>query len=133
MVIGFKKRFEPPILDGSKILTIREDAKDRWKPGVMMHMATGTRSKHYNCFKQTPCISTQRIELSLKQKGNGGFELVVRVSGRLLDQDELVKKLPVFDGFKDLKAMTLYWIGDINALPNKCFKGKIIHWTNFRF
>ena len=51
MVIGFNKQFPDKITEGTKKHTIREDKHDRWNAGMIMHMATGVRTKNYKCFK----------------------------------------------------------------------------------
>jgi len=128
MVIGFKKQFVEPILQGTKVHTIRSDEHDRWFPGRVMHMATGTRSKYYNCFKETPCISTQRIFMT--------YDWMLHISigwdcGCELYHDEK-EKLAKNDGFENFKAFENWWY-PILAENNKGYTGKIIHWTSLRY
>jgi DNA modification methylase len=52
MVIGFKPRFVQPILNGTKIHTLREDVLNRWQPGRVMHMAIGVRTTNYYQFNE---------------------------------------------------------------------------------
>lgn len=63
MVIGFKEQFVQKILSGEKFHTIRRDKNNRWKKGMIMHMATGMRTKKYKQFAQRVCTGTQRIEI----------------------------------------------------------------------
>lgn len=119
MVLGFKKRFVRPIQLGAKIHTIRADEKNRWKPGRLIHMATGVRSKNYNCFKKDECISTQTIVIKYH-----GLQWAVYVDGKQLSVAEL-KMLATFDGFKT--------IADFASWFNEDFTGKIIHWTKFKY
>lgn len=87
MVIGFKKQFEAPIKAGTKIHTIREDAHNRWKPGMMMHQATGVRTKYYRCFNETPCISTQQLIMFMEKDDEGGLSvLVMKIGQRILTE-----------------------------------------------
>lgn len=37
MILPFKKRFVEPIMDGSKIHTIRRDSNNRWYRGRKVH------------------------------------------------------------------------------------------------
>lgn len=128
MVIGFKQQFVQPILDGTKINTIREDANRRWKPGIMMHMATGIRSKYYKCFKETPCISTERIFMTLDYTlhisigWNNSRELYIP------DKEILAKN----DGFENFRAFEDYWYPIISK-NDGLFSGRIIHWTDYRY
>lgn len=48
MILGFKPQFVQPIIDRTKIHTIREDKHNRWVPGKVIHMATGVRTKSYS-------------------------------------------------------------------------------------
>ena len=127
MILGFKKQFVEPILQGTKIHSIRSDEKGRWKPGLNMQMATGTRTKYYNCFKETKCISTQQIYMSYDWTlhisiGSGGAELYH------LEKE----KLAINDGFASYKEFKDWWI-PIMTKTNKEYRGKIIHWTPFRY
>ena len=119
MILGFKKQFITPIQLGAKIHTIRADKKNRWKPGKIIHMASGIRTKHYNCFKITECISTQEIIIKYH-----GLQWIVYVDGIQLSVGDL-KKLATFDGFST--------IADFAAWFNEDFTGKIIHWTKFKY
>ena len=127
MVLGFKKQFPPKIRKGIKKHTIREDKPGRWKAGNTIHMSTGVRTKNYKCFKTTTCKSVQSFRIKwkggkLKKKGGNYYE--VFVDGRLLLSAEIAL-LSMNDGF-DCIADFLKWF-------SKDFKGKIIHWTNFKY
>lgn len=63
MVLSFKKQFKSPILAFSKIHSFREDPTRRWKAGRQIQMATGVRSKNYNCFMESECISVQTVKM----------------------------------------------------------------------
>lgn len=122
MIIAFKERFEQPILNNKKKHTLREDIHDRWKAGVIMHMATGVRTKKYNCFKEDICKSTQRIEI--EHVSDYLNETIVKIDGRKLAEEE-IQQLAWNDGFENLVDFWL-WFSD-------GFKGKIIHWTELRY
>lgn len=123
MVIPFKQQFVQPILDGTKIHTIREDKNNRWKAGMTMHMATGVRTKQYNCFKEEMCTSVRRIHLNpheelvffLDQYGHAYF---------IFSQDE-IKLLAKNDGFKSVEDFW-HWF-------DKPFTGKLIFWTLYTY
>jgi len=59
MVISFKRQFLKPMVEGTKVATIREEKQSRWKAGMIMHMVTGIRSKKYKCLMTVfqNCIS----------------------------------------------------------------------------
>lgn len=115
MILAFKPQFVPRILSGRKIHTIREDKNNRWQPGKKIHMATGVRTKNYNCFKEAVCVAVQSIEIT-KNK--------VYIDGIQLNKQE-IKTLAINDGFNG--------IVDFFKWFNQHFYGKIIHWTYFKY
>lgn len=121
MVLGFKKRFVQPIFDGTKIHTLRCDPYNRWKPGVRIHMATGTRTKHYNCFKSDIfCVTTQEIIMRIT-KGR----VHVLVDKRLLLYQECLAFIKN-DGFQSTEDFIQFFgEGELRM--------KLIHWTDFKY
>ena len=144
MILGFKKQFKKPILNGAKIHTIREDSKNRWKPGNKIHFATGIRTKSYNQFRQGVCKSIQQIRLV--NHGNHVYckiqtdenkyihndcvehEHIKWYSGHLNQKGGLLGDLCKNDGLSwdDFKNWFVPRCGDV-------FDGKIIHWTDFKY
>lgn len=122
MILSFKEQFKEPILKGSKIHTIREDMHNRWKAGKIIHMATGVRTKKYNCFNEGICKSIQQIEII--RVSDYLNETIVKVDGRQLTVSE-VQQLAWNDGFHNLICFWM-WFSD-------GFVGKIIHWTDFKY
>jgi uncharacterized protein YqfB (UPF0267 family) len=121
MILPFKKQFVLPILEGTKIHTIREDKHSRWEAGKTIHFATGVRTKNYNCFKEGVCVSVQTIEISSNYfKGNK----IVLIDNRILECSEVLR-LAKNDGFNS-EADFFDWF-------NHDFKGKLIHWTNKKY
>lgn len=136
MVIGFNKQFPDKIIAGTKLHTIREDSKDRWKVGVCMHMATGVRSKKYNCFKQDICKGTQQIVIEYRIESIEEIlstEILVSIDNQYfydnLTSDsktiERMKKLALNDGFDSIDDFFDWFYTD--------FTGKLIHWTDLRY
>ena len=136
MILGFKPQFVEPILEGSKIHTIRRDEHDRWKAGKKIDMATGVRTKNYNKFAEKICVSTQTIEIKWKEAIEDQFEgRSVRVFIDAKDvtlnwfddttYDTVVDVLSKNDGFSTLRDFFTWFSED--------FKGKIIHWTDFKY
>ena len=132
MILGFNKRFPQPILDGSKKHTIREDKHNRWKAGRIIHMATGVRTKNYNCFCKCKCTGTQSITIIHL----GGW-IQVFIDKRFFGEayhhglDDIheystcLVELARNDGFSYLSEF-FHWF-------NTDFEGKIIHWTDYRY
>ena len=129
MVIGFKKQFVPKILDGTKEHTIREDATNRWKVGMTMHMATGVRTKGYNQFAKKTCIGIQNVEIRWRNPPADSLEgrsVKVFIDGKnISSHDEILDTLVKKDGFTDRKEFFTWFSED--------FTGKILHWTDFKY
>lgn len=138
MILSFKQDFpwgaptgfEDKILAGKKIHTIRADKSDRWQPGLLIHFATGVRTKNYNQFYQDVCYSTQHIEIEPDQPRSAnpgidfGYSPLVVVDSRVLDAGE-ASRLAQNDGFDRWEDFAR-WFSD----P---FEGKLIHWTTIKY
>lgn len=101
--------------------TIREDSKDRWKPGTKIHFVINNRTK--NRFQFAPileCVSVQKFEVKYYIKNNAN-KVDVLVDGKEVDLNDLALN----DGF--------YSLGDFLDYFQKDFTGKIIHWTNLKY
>lgn len=122
MIIGFKKQFKDPILNGTKIHTIRKDECNRWSIGKLMHQATGVRTKKYHCFAKKQCTGTQRIKIDTSAYYMNDY--FVEIDGRKLKFEE-TQKLAWNDGFINLI--------DFYQWFSNGYSGKIIHWTNLRY
>ena len=139
MIISFKPRFVKKILNGTKIHTIREAAynrypparPNRWQPGRIMHMATGIRTKNYNCFKEAVCKSIQKIVIIYEW--NYGDSLRIIVDDKELP-DEKIKELVRNDGFIG-RGEFIDWFFPNRRTPGGCsaFNGNLIHWTDFKY
>jgi hypothetical protein len=110
-----------------KIHTIREDLNDLWKPGKKIHMVVFNRTK--NRFQFAPileCKSVQKIEISHKPIKIEDWILmpVVRIND-LIIFPERVLELARNDGFDS--------VSDFFRWFNKDFRGKIIHWTDYKY
>jgi len=104
----------------AKIHTIREDVKNRWKVGGLIHFVINNRTKNY--FQFAPVLkvaSTQTIEISYS---GGLFDL--KVDERSLSCKE-IEALAINDGFDNVEDFLKYF--------DKDFKGKIIHWTSTKY
>lgn len=122
MVIGFKPHFEAPIMRGEKVHTMRDCNIYKWKPGTVMHMAIGVRTKNYRCFKETPFISCQQVFMTFFD------ELAISVDGKRLSEPmkaQLIKK----DGFDSEKDFVKWFFPKGSG---KCLL-TLLHWTDLRY
>lgn len=122
MVLGFKSQFVEPILKGTKIHSIRVDAHNRWKAGRAIQMATGVRTKRYNCFREEICKSIQSFEIQWDRRG---MFYEIKIDGRHLKTSKEVEELAHNDGFVDTYTF-IQWF-------NTNFKGRILHWTDKKY
>ena len=122
MILSFKKQFIVKIDGGSKIHTIRVDDHSRWKIGNIIHFATGVRTKAYNNFKKGCCLGIQKIEF--KYVMHDDAVPVILVDDIVLTTPE-VELLANNDGFDTVDKLYAWFNSD--------FKGKIIHWTDFKY
>lgn len=134
MILGFKPQFVEPILNGTKIHSIRTDVHDRWQVGNQIQMATGVRTKNYKCFADKKCLGIQYIFMTYSYLLNC-LEISIGSSHYcdkyLYQKDkELLAKQ---DGFANVLEFENWFVPLIKASPEDCFKGKIIHWTEFKY
>ena len=118
-VYNFKDQFEQPIMDNTKLHTIRAKRKHPDKPGNTLYLYVGLRTKRARKLKEVTCVRIDDIVITQRCRGVPK----VRVAGVWLDRSErelLARK----DGFKDFEAMAAFWVG---RLP---FRGDMIHWRN---
>ncbi len=129
MILGFKKQFEPKILSGQKKHTIRLDPHNRWKRGNSIQMATGVRTKNYNCFKETECTSVQRVYMSYAY--NNIIE--ISVNGRQLHKFSDKMELALNDGFDTWDEFFDWFHPLIEKTEDNWLEANLIHWTDLRY
>lgn len=122
MILGFKDRFVPYVMDGSKRHTIR--AGNRWRAGMRADLFARPRQKGMRLLFRAPVVKVE--EILIRAIGASGIHVVI--DDLPLTQDE-TESLFERDGFrKSLVAGTSseqalsFWR---NRLP---FAGQIIHW-----
>jgi len=120
----------------SKIHTIRADKKNRWKAGNKIHFVINNRTKDYFQFAPVlECRSVQEIEIIWGKPENPLFDVRVYIDQKLFYQRIggvssafrrlQMEELAQLDGFDSVEDFFKWFSTD--------FKGKIIHWTNFRY
>lgn len=134
MILGFKPYLKKPIIDGVKIHTLREDEKNRWGRGCTIQMATGVRTEKYECFREEICTGVQGVEMELIKKSFDCYEWVVKVDGRKLGEMEIAQ-LSINDGFKSSQELKMFFFpqDSFGRYKKTEWKGKIIHWTDYRY
>lgn len=153
MILGFKQQFadgtethfREKILNGTlinvmhpsfasilpttylyKIHSLREDTNNRWKAGNSIQMAYGVRTLYYNHFNEgiaelELCKSTQEIIM------RHDLGLHITVDGKQLQPQE-IELLIRNDGLSRFQFNNWFF-----GKAKQTWKGKIIHWTDFKY
>jgi len=121
---NFKKQFAKFVLSGAKRHTIRAHRRYPDKPGDLMHLYTGLRTKAARLLMRAPCVKVEEIEIvsGCSADDRCNCDIRILVDGVELDANER-RALARKDGFKNLGAMQKFWKG---RLP---FAGQVIHWN----
>ena len=127
MILGFKQQFVQPILDGTKIHSLRQDPHNRWHAGREMQLATGVRTKNYNCFKEDICISVQEIYMIYSN-----YLLEILINDKYLEYSGKVL-LAKNDGFNSFEDFESWFAPEVGYYSNEPYSMKIIHWTDFKY
>jgi hypothetical protein len=111
-----------------KIHTIREDKKERWKPGTKIDFFINCRQKNMFRFAPVlPVVSVQKVQIMYKPESV--FFARSYPADVYVDEIKLeVHEIPEFiknDGFETAEAFFKYF--------NEDFTGKIIHWTDLKY
>jgi hypothetical protein len=125
MLLGFKKRFVEPINKGTKIHTFREEPKRMPKPGEILHMYTGLRTKHCELIGKDKTLKSMQMLLMIFTGGR----ISVFVDLKRLTKS-VREELYVNDGFANEADFLAYWNPE---REEKKFEGIIFHWTDLKY
>lgn len=112
-----------------KLHTIREDkddVKERWRIGMLIHFVYGNRTKNRVCWHTGTCTFIEYI--AIVYPPCCGFTVyifnpITEFATKLTDLQ--IEQLAINDGFDSVEDFKHYF--------DKDFKGKIIHWTDIRY
>lgn len=126
---GNQTGFKDKILNGEKIHTLREDPKDRWKHGKLIHHVVGNRTKQREEFRRDTCSGTQKVEIVFNEHDR--IERVNVDYKPIADWKQLAKN----DGLTPELFERWFVRAAVGILGTqiKVWTGKIIHWTNKRY
>jgi hypothetical protein len=127
MLLGFKRRFEPYVVDGSKQHTIRAIRAVVPRAGETCHCYVDPRQKTMRLLGRWECSRVQEIQIHASRSRKA--PLVVSIDGANLSADE-ANQLFYRDGFRDEDGQTFtymwqaanFWVGKLT------FVGQLIHW-----
>lgn len=120
----YKKSLSP------KIHTIREDKKERWKPGTKIDFFINCRQK--NMFRFAPVLPVVRVQrVFMTYLFNDIIE--ISINGRQLHQPSQLLEFAINDGFASWTDFFNYFYPKIIASENEEYHAKIIHWTDLKY
>ena len=119
---SFKKQFSPLILAGTKAQTIRAERAGRSRharPGELVQLYTGMRTRQCTKLGEAQCIAVWPIELHLAVG-------IVFANDGWIRTDEDLDAFARQDGFRDWSEMVAFWkVEHPDALV---FAGVLIRW-----
>ena len=124
MLLGFRRQFEPSVLDGSKSHTIRSIRKFPPNVGEICHCYVDPRQKTMRLLGRWPCVRVEHIRI---ERGSFSWPLKIWIDGAKLDNSE-VEALFWRDGFRGGPTNASFQAAQFwkQRLP---FEGHIIHWN----
>lgn len=133
MLIGFKARFATPILTGTKVFTLRKKRKLRPRPGEVMYMYTGLRTRYAQMItSREHLISIQTVRMTIRTGLPGGaHQLRITVDGRELSAPEIAG-FAILDGFADLDDFVAHWTQGYKKRRVGALL-EMYHWTGLRY
>lgn len=116
---------EPGMQFIPKLHTARWDGTERWKVGSKIHFVINNRTKDQYTFATAECLGIQDIEIIPSTSPISAMPDII-IDGRLLSYNERSMFI-TNDGFPE-EGMEHF-----NAWFKEPFKGRLIHWTNFKY
>ena len=127
MILTFKPQFVEPIKAGTKIHTIREDKKGRWKPGMKIQFWCGNprnvKAKPHQ-FQSGICTDVKEIIIDFKHND-------ILIVNKLNEKNTIltgISKLDEFarnDGFENWENMKKWFLNEYPGIT--FFEGKLIY------
>lgn len=118
MILGFKDRFVPRILDGTKVHSVR--AGNRWKPGMVIHFYQHVRRPTMRKIRaDAVCVGAHQIRIY-----DDGF---VTCWGILYTAPDDLQAFATNDGFDSWTDLAAY-LRATHGLP---FTGQLVQWVNY--
>ena len=113
----------------AKYHTIREDKKERWKPGRKIDFFINCRQKSMFRFAPVlPVVSVQKVTMSYLW----GKVIMITIAGREMYPSEK-EQFAMNDGFDNWESFFEYFYDVIKNTEDNFFTGKIIHWTDLKY
>jgi hypothetical protein len=129
---NFKPQFERDIMADRKRHTIRAKRKHPDRPGSILSLYVGMRTKKCRLLKRRMCTRVQDITIRITGKGTmkDAYALDIRVDGERIRPSE-IGAFARADGFRSYFDMIRFWL-DHHEAHCKPFHGHMIHWESDR-
>ena len=123
---SFKKQFGPPILAGTKAQTIRAHRKRHARPGEMVQLFTGMRTRQCRRLGESRCVEVLPVRLVFTDRG---IPEAFQVNGAPIGPRAMAL-FAVADGFADLNDMRRFWWAEHPPAEGDTlvFEGVLIRW-----
>jgi hypothetical protein len=143
MLLGFKPRFREPILNLTKVFTMRGERKVEPKIGETLYMYTGLRTPHCKLItNKEKLFSKQDVEIGIISEDNI-ITIGIVVDERQLTEDE-IEEFVKWDGFHNTDDFAKYWLeASKEELKKQGWKKgldfliqksvTLYHWTDLRY
>lgn len=116
---SFQAQFRVPILIGTKRQTIRSNRKRHARPGEIVQLYTGMRTRDCKLIGLAICSRVGPVGIGVER---GWME----VGGVRVTDPDLLDLLAVKDGFQNWAAMTTFWRRKHPMVA--VFSGVVIQW-----
>lgn len=134
---SFNKRFAEPIASGHPVTgliksqTIRADRRRHARPGELLQIYCGMRTKHCRKIIADPvCVSVQTVRMSVS---GHGFVHLPRTD-RLYTVPRQLDIFARHDGFRHWADLQAFWLAEHpeTSDPDAVFEGVLIRWEPAR-
>ncbi len=137
---SFNRRFEEPILAGTKCQTIRAVGRRRHaRAGETVQLYRGMRTRHCQLIGEAVCTSVDLITIIVRELGTGPRIIVIhlgtvpdRQSRMTIDTAAGLDEFARRDGFADAADMAAFWWSahrELISFGEIVFKGVLIRWA----
>lgn len=129
---SFKKQFGPPILAGTKAQTIRAERTGKGRhvrPGELVQLYTGMRSKHCRRLGEALCLEVAPVRIELPRARRVPEVMIFTPEGDLARHVLTARALTAFaraDGFRDFDELHAFWAKEHPGVDT--FHGVLIRW-----
>lgn len=129
---SFKKQFTAPILAGTKAQTMRADRKRHARPGELVQLFTGMRTKHCRRLGEALCLEVAPVRIELPRARRVPEVMIFTPDGDLARHVLTPSALLAFaraDGFRDFDELHAFWAEEHPGVDT--FHGVLIRWQPF--